>query len=137
MLAVQTPCPDEFHAAWQCPLVAQQAPVSELQDAPLVAEAFVCATQRPALWLRGLSSDLYQGVPEPLDQCEVHAWPAEPWLPGRYFTDASGGTWSADPRLRSRSGAPRGCRCLRLLLLVPCLGNCRLSAGVSCLLWLS
>ena len=53
-----------------------------------------------AYWTRSLGRVcLPEGHSPPSEQC-VHAWPAELWKPGVFFTDASGGQHTSHPMLR-------------------------------------
>ena len=88
----------QWHTAWACPkiLASEAAKGSEA----LVAQATACKGTGAALWIRGLTLDIFQKVPPPVSQEQVAAWPAGPWRPGHYYTDASGGKHAEDPDLR-------------------------------------
>ena len=92
---------DEFHVCWECDAVHQQPEMAELEDKELRQVALKKGKSDLAFWTRGLalSAQLAVGELPPAVQ-EIHVVPDEEWLPGTYFTDASGGEHSSSPVLR-------------------------------------
>eukprot|EP00972_Heterocapsa_arctica_P035838 5271107-Heterocapsa_arctica.AAC.1 len=91
---------DESHLMWSCSCVGQQKAMRELDDEALVRVAAARAREHPTFWTRGLAPSNALCVPPPPEVQEFCALPAEPWAPGAYFTDASGGRLARDNLLR-------------------------------------
>lgn len=94
----------EMHTAWECPRILQHANITDLDLGHLIREAK--PRENPALWTRGLNSHVYSHIPDPPAQgSHVHRITRGKWLPGTYYSDASGGPNAKDPKLRRVAGA--------------------------------
>jgi len=97
---------DEYHLYWSCPALADSTEEPFSCSQHLVSKAAAGSIESPCLWYRGLL---------PLDFCKIstpfqqEAWlrvfgpdkpPTAAWPSGRYYTDGSGGLFTAVPRLR-------------------------------------
>ena len=91
---------DEYHLAYECPAILQDAEVSAGITECMLREARQQARGNPSFWLRGLSASM--SLPKPCGDRFEFVWGEDEgdWSPGRYYTDASGGEHSSDPRLR-------------------------------------
>ena len=95
---------DEFHVSWQCPAIRAHALLDGWNDIGLEAKAHREAGRDPTLWLRGVPQqfeDINPGAP-PDDWAEITIGTdvQQDWPPGLYYSDASGGPFSAYPEVR-------------------------------------
>lgn len=96
---------DEKHVAYCCPFVNQHESVIALDDSSLVNNAIQAECSPVSFWLRGLNCRLYDGIASPSIDPVISVFPAEPWPPGKYYADGSGGPQSSNPKLRRAAGA--------------------------------
>ena len=95
---------DDFHISWQCPAIRAHALLDGWNDIGLEAKAHRLAGGDPTLWLRGVPQqfeDINPGSP-PDDWAEftIGTDEQQDWPPGLYYSDASGGPFSAYPEVR-------------------------------------